>query len=174
MLYSEKHYLFRSRRDLISKFNNYKNINELSLITAINLDFVGLKHKSASILGLCFFYLFLGLKGKTGFSLGKRLKKMMFCSLSLKKKNVFSFLEKYIFIHLYNSLSFDSNFKKQSLSNVGTFSFIINDIYKFLEFEESIARFRYLKNLKINFVFSKTLQKENLALLKSLGFSLKK
>ena len=68
MLYLEQHYLENSRRDLISKFNDYHNINELSKVNRIDLDFNSIKSKSITILGLCFFYLLTGLKGSYGFS----------------------------------------------------------------------------------------------------------
>jgi hypothetical protein len=174
MLYVEKHYLMNSRRDLISKLNYYKNINEVTSIKSINLEFIGFKHKTVSILGLCFFYLFLGLQGKAGFFSGKNLKKTMFCNLNLfKNKDIFLFLEKYIFILLYNHLNLDEKFKNSSLSNTGTFSFVIKDIFKFLELEENLFRFRSLKNLKISFVFTSQDRDANLKLLKSLGFKFK-
>jgi hypothetical protein len=63
MLYLEKHYLFNSRRDLISKSNVYKNINDISFINSINLEFINLKHKSICIIGLCFFLFIFRVKG---------------------------------------------------------------------------------------------------------------
>jgi hypothetical protein len=171
MLYLEKHYLFNSRRDLISKSNGYKNINNISFINSINLEFINLKHKSICIIGLCFFYLFLGLKGNYGSYSRSNLKKTLYCSLNLNNnKDKFFFLEKFIFINFYNEL-INNKLKIKSLSNVGTFSFIINDLYKFLELDENLFRFRKLDKLKISFNFNIKNKKTILILLKSLGFS---
>lgn len=171
MLYLEKHYLFNSRRDLISKSNVYKNINNTPFINSINLEFTNLKHKSICIIGLCFLYLFLGLKGNYGSYSKSNLKRTLYCSLNLKSnKDKFLFLEKFIFINFYNDLT-TNKVKMKSLSNVGTFSFIVNDLYKFLELDENLFRFRKLDKLKISFNFNIKDKKGILTLLKSLGFS---
>jgi hypothetical protein len=61
MLEFHKHYLSNSRRDLISKSSSYKNINGLSKIDFLSLDFLKSKNsKSFAIRALCFFYFFLG------------------------------------------------------------------------------------------------------------------
>jgi hypothetical protein len=97
------------------------------------------------------------------------LKKSIFCDLELvHHKDIFLFMEKYYYNILYKEAP--ERFLKSSLSNTGTFSFMIKDILDFVELEESIFRFRNLENFKVTFVFSTSKIVENLNLLRSLGF----
>lgn len=170
MLEFHKHYLSNSRRDLISKSSSYKNINGLSKIDFLSLDFLKSKNsKSFAIRALCFFYFFLGFKGNVRLYSKPGLKKSIFCDLELvHRKDIFLFMEKYYYNILYKEAP--ERLLKSSLSNTGTFSFMIKDILDFVELEESIFRFRNLENFKVTFVFSTSKIAENLNLLRSLGF----
>ena len=173
MVYLNRFYLVTSRRDLVSKFDSYTNVSELDFISYIDLNFSELKNKSFVALGLGFFYLLVGKRGRyilPSTSLKRGLKKKLICSLRLNRKQIFNFLEKLLFLNFDNVSNLKEFYSKNSLSKNKTFSFTIKDIYNFTELEENSFKFRNLNNLRIFFTFSNNNKKKNFELLKSLGF----
>lgn len=162
-----------SRRDIVSKNNNYTNINEVSRIRYLILSFLKLKNKSFSLLGLSFFFLLSNKKGRILSSSRKSFNKNIGCFLKLNAKDAFSFLEKFLLLNSPRSLDLKDGFLKKSLSRKGTFSFVIDDLHIFDELGEDLFKFQRLKNLSISIVFSKTFSNSNLFLLESIGFKFK-
>lgn len=171
MFYLQKFYLLNSRRDLISKFNYYENINKVNSINSIDFTFSGLKNKKFCLLGLGFLFLLTKKKGIIPLVSRKSFKKNFRCCLKLKQKNSFFFLENFLRLSLKNMLDLDEGFSKKNFSSKGTFSFIVQDLYIFSELGESIFKFRNLRNLNIFINFKSFSKKENIELLKSFGFS---
>ena len=173
MSHLHKFYLINSRKDLVSKLNSYKNVNEINCIQHIDLNFSELKNKSSVILCLSFFYLLTSKYGKQSTSLSsgnKKAKKNFGCSLRLSDKEVFHFIEKILFLNFDNVSELNEFFSKSNLSNNKTFSFSVKDIYNFSELGEDLFKYRFLKNLRIYFSFKDKEKKANFFLLQSLGF----
>lgn len=160
--------LLVSRKDLTSKLALYDNVNQVSFIRYINLNFSGLKDKSSVILGLGFLYLLGNRRGELLLS-SSTFTKNLGCSLKLKGTEAFYFLQRFLQFNLSNILDFEEGFLKKSFSTMGTFSFVIKDIYIFSELGENLFKFRNLKNLNISIIFSNNNIKENILLLQSLG-----
>lgn len=173
MLCLQKSYLLNSRRDLVSKLNIYKNINQISSIKFLNLNFSEIKGKSTVILGLGFLYLLTGKKGKIMSNSRSFFSKNMYCNLHLKKGESLDFIEKFLSLNLKNILDLEEGFSKKNLSETGTFSFTIKDIYIFSELEDNLFKFRNLKNLNVSISFESSNKYENILLLQSLGFLFK-
>jgi hypothetical protein len=172
MLPLQKLYLFHTRKDLVSKFNYYKNINQVSRIKLLSLTFFKLTEKSLALLGLGFFFLINNKRGFISLSSSEKfLKKSFNSSLKLKDEEIFIFLEKFLKICLITIIDFEGGFSKKSFSTTGTFSFNLKDTYAFLELGEVLFKFRNLNNLNITFDFNRNNTIENMGLLKSLGFN---
>lgn len=161
------------RKDMASKLALYSNVNQISLIRYINLNFSGLKTKSSVILGLGFLYLLGGRRGRLILSSSLNFTKSLGCNLKLKGVEAFYFLQKFLDFNLVNILDFEEGFSRFSFSDAGSFSFIVRDIYVFSEFSENLFKFRNLKNLNISIIFSSNNKDENVLLLQSLGFLFK-
>jgi len=164
-----KFYLKNSRRDLVSKLGHYENVNQVSFIKFINLNFLNLQRKSLVILGLGFLFFLTNKKGILS-PFNRSSKKNYNCFLKLKGKFLFAFLERLVQINLASILGFEEGLLKKSFSKTGTFSFQVEDIYTFLELGNDLFKFRKLKDLKIFFNFSQPSLKENILLLNSFGF----
>jgi len=173
MLCLQKSHLLNSRRDLVSKLNFYKNVNEVSSINFLNLNFSELKNKPSVILGLGFLYLLANKKGKVSSISRSSFSKNMNCNLRLKKNEALNFIEKFLLLNLKNILDLEEGFSKKNFSETGTFSFTIKDIYTFSELEDNLFKFRTLKNLNISISFTSQNKYENMRLLQSLGFVFK-
>lgn len=171
MFYLKKFYLLNSRRDLISKFNHYENINKINSIKSIGFSFPSLKNKKFCLLGLGFLFLLTKKKGIIPSTSRKSFKNSFKCYLKLKEKDSFNFLENFLRLNLKNILDLDEGFSKGSFSSKGTFSFIVQDLYIFSELGESIFKFRNLRNLNIFINFKSFNKKENIELLRSFGFT---
>ena len=165
--------LLGSRRDLVSKLNLYKNVNEVGFIKHINLNFSELKNKPSTILGLGFLYLLGNKKGTVGFKSRTSFSKNFSCNLRLDKEESFFFLEKFLYLNLKNILDLEEGFSKKQISKTGVFSFSIKDIYAFSELGDNLFKFRILKNLNISIAFSNKDKDENIKILQSLGFFFK-
>ena len=165
--------LLNSRKDLISKKNLYNNINQVSFIKYINLNFSELKNKTSTILGLGFLYLLGNKKGVVGFKSRSSFSKNYSCNLKLERRDAFCFLEKFLTLNLKNILDLEEGFSKKQISNTGVFAFSIKDIYIFSDLGDNLFKFRILKNLNISITFSSQNKDENIKLLQSLGFYFK-
>ena len=164
---------YNSKRDLVSKFLNYKNVNEISSVKSMNLNFSELKNKSLVILGLGFFYLLVQKKGYSKIKTKKHFSKNFNCSVKLSEVEALNFLERFFYVNLLNILDLEGGFSKRFISGSGTFSFTIKDIYIFSELGDSLSKFQSLKNLNISLSFSNTNRVENIAVLQSIGFTFK-
>ena len=164
--------LKNSQKDLISK-NLYENINQISNIKHINLSFSKLRNKLFIILALAFLYLITNKKGRVILKSKFNSSKIYGCSLKLKYKDALFFLEKFLFVNLKNILDLEDGFLKSGLSDLGTFSFTVKDIYTFFELDENLSKLYILKNLNIMVLFSSDNKYENMQLLKSLGVMFK-
>lgn len=164
---------YNSKRDLVSKVLFYKNVNEVSSIDSLILNFSELKNKSLVVLGLAFLFLLVGKKGHSKIKMKKNFSKNFNCNVQLKSQEVFPFLEKFFYFNLPNILDLEGGFSKTFCSENGTFSFSVKDIYVFSELGDSLSKFQNLKNLNIVLNFSSLDRKENLFLLQSLGFVFK-
>lgn len=173
MLCLQKSYLLNSRRDLVSKSNFYKNINQVSIIASLDLNFSELKNKSLVILGLSFFYLLVGRKGKISRNPRASFTKNINCNLRLGRGGALLFLEKFLALNLKNILDLEEGFLKSNFSERGTFSFTIKDVYTFSELEDDLFKLRHLKNLNIAITFTNQSKQKNMQLLQSLGFIFK-
>lgn len=173
MRHLEKLKFLTFRKDMASKLVLYNNVNQISLIRYINLNFSGLKNKSSAILGLGFLYLLGNRKGKLLLSSSSSFNKSLGCNLKLEGDEAFYFLYRFLDFNLENILDFEEGFLKKSFSNMGTFSFVVKDMYIFSELAENLFKFRNLKNLNISIIFSKKGEQENMLLLQSLGFPFK-
>lgn len=171
MFYLRKFYLLNSRRDLISKFNHYENINNVNSIKSTDFSFSSLKNKKFCLLGLGFLFLITRKKGVIPTPSRKNFNKNLKCHLKLKKTDSLNFIENFLRLNVKNILDLDEGFAKKNFSEKGTFSFIIQDLYIFSELGESVFKFRNLRNLNIFINFTSFNKKENLELLKSFGFS---
>lgn len=165
MFYLKKYFLKNSRRDLISKFNYYKNINKINSIKSISFNFHNLKNKKICLLSLGFLFLITKKKGFIPLS----FKKNFMCFLKLNNKNSLKFLEVFLKLNFKNILNLEEVFSFSSFSNKGTFSFMIKDLYLFSEIGNNIFKFKNLNNLNIFITFNSFNKKENLELLRSFG-----
>jgi ribosomal protein L5 len=166
-------YLLNSRKDLVSKLNLYKNVNQISSIKYVNLSFSELKNKFSVALALAFLCLISNKKGKFNLKSRFSFSKTHGCSLKLKREEAFFFLENFLFFNLKNILDLEEGFSKSSFSETGTFSFTVKDVYAFSELGDNLFKLRILKNLNIAVLFSSQNRGENIQLLKSLGFLFK-
>jgi len=170
MFHLQKKYLFSSRRDLVSKFNSYKNVHQISFIKFMSLTFLKLKKKPLALLGLGFLFLVTNKKGCLALSSRKSLKKSFGCFVKLKNEEALIFIEKFLKLSFRNIMDLEEGFSKKSFSTMGTFGFFIKDIYSFSELGDVLFKFRNLNNLNIVFDFSSKDRYENIELLRSLGF----
>lgn len=171
MLYLRKYFLKNTRRDLISKFNHYENINKINSIKSIDFNFSDLKNKKFCLLALGFLFLITNKKGFIPSLSRKNFSKNFRCRLKLNNKESLKFLEIFVRLNLKNILDLDEGFSSSSFSDKGTFSFMVKDLYVFSELGDSIFKFRNLKNLNIFITFDSFNNKENLELLRSFGIS---
>lgn len=163
-----------SQRDLISKFNHYENVHEISTISFIDVEFSNLKKKSLCILSLAFVYILTGKKGCVSTRRKKNSnKKIDSAGSRLREPLDLIFLERFLLVNLPNIIDLEKGFSKSSLSNTGTFSFTVNDIYTFEELGDVLFKFRHLENLRVHLDFSRRNIKENIELLRSFGFFFK-
>lgn len=173
MSYLQKSYLLNSRRDLVSKSNSYKNINQLSCINKVHLSFSGIKNKPMTILGVGFLYLITYKKGKIPIKLRSSFTKDFNCKLLLSRDESFLFIEYFLNLVTKNIIDLEEGFSKSNFSKTGTFSFTIKDIYAFSELEDNLFKFKDLKNLNLSINLSSRSVKENIELLRSLGYMFK-
>jgi hypothetical protein len=172
------HFLYRnilhnSQKDLISKYGSYKNVNQVSAIKNLNLNFSELKNKPLVVLGLGFLFLLTNKKGCASIVTRSSFSKNLNCNLRLDRVEAVSFLEKFLILNLRNILDLEEGFSKNNFSKAGTFSFTIKDIYVFSELGDDLFKFHNLKNLNISINFTSPERTENIFLLQSLGFSFK-
>jgi hypothetical protein len=165
---TQKTYLLNSRRDLVSKFNSYKNINQLSFIYFLNFNFFEEKDKFLVVIGLGLFYLLTSKKGRI--SVVPRFTKSKNCNLCLSGEEALLFLGRFLKLSLKNVLGLEEGFSVFNFSEIGTFSFMIQDIYTFSELEDNLFKLRNLKNLNISMSFTSHDKQENIEMFRSLGF----
>jgi ribosomal protein L5 len=140
----------------LTKFN-YKNINDLTYLKKLNLKF-DFKQTANLLSGLVALKL---ITNKTPFLEKEVLKsKKKFkplikgCYVSLDRSDLYYFLDK--LVHLYlPKVQFFKGFEMKNL-NKNNFYHQIEDISIFTELEDEFENFITLKNLKLNFYFSKS------------------
>jgi len=140
----------------LTKFN-YKNVHNLTALKKINLKF-DFKQTANLLSGLVALKLITNktpLLEKEVLKSKKKFKPLIKgCYVSLEKSNMCYFLDK--LIHLYlPKVQFFKGFDMQNL-NESNFYHQIEDISIFTELEDEFENFITLKNLKMNFNFSKT------------------
>jgi len=176
MNYLNKVHSSSSKRDLASNPNQlHKNVNELSSLKSLTLNFSEIKSKKAGASGLAFINLLANKKGRMSFK-GRResTEKNIGCALKLSKGESLVFIDRFINCDLVSFLNSESSTLGSNFSEVGNFSFYIKDVFTFLDLGDSLFRFRDLENLNVSIVFSRKVGYGNSKLLRSLGFIFQK
>ena len=138
--------------NLLTKLN-FKNIFEIPKITKICLN-IGFKNSNIEKKKLINIILLLKLITNQKPSITKSKKNNLFlkikknsiigCKITLRKKNIFYFLEKILFFILPNLVNIKINLK-----NINILNFQIKNIFYFLEFKTEFLKFKNIPPIDV-------------------------
>jgi large subunit ribosomal protein L5 len=156
MNYLRKHYNNIIIYDLLTKLN-FNNIFKLPNLNIIILN-IGLKNANIDKKKMITIILLLKLitnqqifntkSRKNNIILKIKKGSIVGCKVTLRKKNVYHFLEKLIFFILPNIRNFQGIYL---LKNINILSFQFNNVLNFPELEKEFFKFKSLPSIDINF-----------------------
>nr|YP_010394262.1 ribosomal protein L5 [Phytophthora cryptogea]DAZ88270.1 TPA_asm: ribosomal protein L5 [Phytophthora cryptogea] len=172
----QNHYKNITIYDLITKLN-FKNIFEIPKITKICLN-IGFKDANIEKKKLINIILLLKLITNQKPIVTKSKKNIIFlkikknsiigCKMTLRKKNIFNFLEKIIFFIIPNLTKINFNFENKNILN-----FQIQNILNFFELKTEFLKFRNIPPIDVSIHTNSKNNNELFLLLNSL-FIIKK
>jgi large subunit ribosomal protein L5 len=179
MNYLQKHSNHIINYDLINKLN-FKNIFKIPTLNTIILN-IGLKNSNMEKKKMISILLLLKLitnqqilttKSKKNNIIFK-IKKgdIMGCKVTLRKKNIYIFLEKLIIFILPNIKDFQGIIINKKLNIL---NFKINNILNFFELEKEFLKFQNLPSIDVNIKINPLTSSNIFILLNLLNFSIKK
>lgn len=179
MKFLENYQIKTLKYELINKFiyNNTKKIPKLKkVVLNFNCQTTDIKNLATSLLTL---EILTSQKGKLDYSkkanISLKIRKgnPVGCSITLKKKSMFQFLNK-IQIEALPKLKNFEGFEIKKKSNYNTFVYSLDDIFIFKGLDKNYYLFNNLTALNITFVTNSKTNKELFYILESLQLPQKK